>query len=689
VLKKGYTPAETRTFAVVGHRSAGKTSLGDILLQATGVTRTVGKVDEGASLLDWTPEAQRRRQTLEIQHAWMTWRDHLLNLVDVPGALDLRCDQDLALDVVDGFVLVLAANDGVPHGARNVLSRADRLGLPGLLVLSQIDRTHDLPEVLAEVARATGRRPVLLQLPFYDEEGRLSGVIDLARQVVLRHADDGSFQVSEEPVPARFREEVASVWERSVEAVASDDDNLLEHYLEFLELSQDQIRDGLQAGTRAGRLLPVLLASAAQVIGAGPLLDAMVDLLPPPGRVHPDLPEDGRFSASVLHQSVDPDGRPYTLLRVWTGDGARGGDWIDGETGRVQKVRKVFQVRGPRRAVAHSAGAGSIIASWDGIETRPGRVLVEEERSSMPLPQLPPRMIARRLAPASPGDADRMERALPWLLRMDHALDLVVDPLDRAPVVHARFLGQLERAAGWLRDRLGVNVDLELPRVAYREAPCAATLAVEGVHVRESHVGLVEEYGKCAIDLSPDGACAGVAFQADCDEESLPRRFHGAVADGAREAALRGPLGYPVIGARVTCVSGDYDMLCSTEDHFRRAGAAAMKAALDESGTRLLEPWTKVTVYAAPDEVGAVLSDLVAHRGRIVDVRVDDHAEIEAVCPEREARSLQPRLGAITGGRGWFSTSHSHYDVLPDALVAEALGGSGRAGHGTARRANA
>jgi len=677
VAKKGFAPLFTRTFALVGHRSAGKTSLGDLLLQATGATRGIGRVEEGTSLLDHSAEARRRHQTLEPGHVWLTWRDHLLNVVDLPGAPDLISDTTRVLRAVDAFVLVLAANDGLQAVGGQVLDRAGKQ--PGMVVVQQIDRPHDLDLLLAELSERTARKVLPLQLPFYDDEGQFAGIVDLISQRALRFDPEGTGAYSPEPLPERLRGPAAAAWEKVIEAVALADEDRLERYLEYLELPEEEVLAGLAEGVKDGDFLPVLLTSAQQAVGAELLLDAMVDLLP-----EPRLPEalggfepDG-FLATVLHTTVDPEGRPCTLMRVWAGDAQRGGNWTTGETGRLSKVRKVFQVRGPRRAKAHSTGAGAIIATWDRVAARGGETLTDGERFSLPPVELAPVMVRRRLVLHDSNHQEFLDRALPVLLAMDPALELETDPLSDEPVLGARTDGQIVRAGRWLNERMGVKVRLEMPRVAYREAPVGGTWGVEGLHVREV-AGLVEEYGRCCLDLDPDADCADLSFSAEVDDEAVPRRFLGAVAQGAKEAARSGPLaGYPVVGAKVTCRDGQYDMLCSTEDHFQKAAANAMRNALQATGTRLLEPWQQVEVHAPAHEVGAVLQDLTSHRGRILDVRVDGEAIVQAVCPERETRTLAARLGALTGGRGWFSADHSHYDVLPEPLVAEALRSSPR-----------
>lgn len=677
MTKKGFLPSALRTFAVVGHRSAGKTSLSDMLLQRAGVTRAVGRVDEGTSLLDHTLEARRARQTFEPSSAWMSWRDHLLFLIDTPGAQDLAHVAEMVLHQVDGAIVCVAANDGLAHGAVRMLEALDHESLPAIVAVHQADRPHSLTHLLEDLREHTDRKVLALQLPFLDDDGQFAGVVDVIEQRVHRFDPDGSGAFSTEPLPDRLRVEAEAAREALIEAVALEDEALLDHYLEFLELPLDEVRRGLAEGVRAAGYLPVVFTSSALVAGGEALLDVVVDLLPAPVQTQRvDVPDDDMFTATVVHTTIDDEGRPCALLRVWSGRASASTAWAHGESGERFKVRKGFSVRGPRRSTPVYQGPGALIATWDLVPARPGETVTHGERYALRRPPLPPVMVRRELVLPQSVHVRDVRRAVQVLERMDHGLDVV----ERGEVLqlHARTLGQVRRAVDWMRERMGIRAEARRPSVEYREVPAHGTWGVEGVHLREVG-GLVEEYGRCALDIDPSSRAEGLDFTIDVDDQDLPQRFVGAVCDGAREAAREGPLaGFPVIGARVTCVGGEYDILSSTEDHFRIAGALAMRTALSQTGTRLAEPWTVVEIHAPAEGLGALINDLTSRRGRILDVQVAREAKVQALCPERETHDLVARLSAITAGRAWFSARRSHYDLLPDALVTDALRDCGR-----------
>ena len=509
MAKKGFEPSRTRNFVMVGHRSAGKTSLSDVILQTAGVTRAIGRVDERTSLLDHTQEAHKRHMTMEPSTAWMSWRDHLLFLVDTPGSMDLAHVAEHAMHQLDGFVCVVAANDGVQHLTDRILHTANRLRVPGVAVINQMDRAFDLDGTVAELERASGRKAVLLQLPLMDDDGHVCGVVDLLDQKAYRYAPDGSGAWSEEPLSKQMARAAGAARERLIEAIALEDEHLLERYLEFLGLPDDVVQDGLARSTQRCTMLPVLLTSAHLAIGAGPLLDHLVRLLPEPSLARrPALDADGEFVATVLHTSIDSEGRPWSMLRVWDGAPRHGAELVTGSTGARSKVRKLFQVRGPRRAVAHSTGPGTIVGTWDLIDARPGDVLTHGARLSTPRPDMPPPMTAYTLSTEDDHQAALLERALTILLRMDHGLE-VRALAGREHLLEGRTPGQLDRAVEWLKHRMGVRFSVELPRVAYREAPAQPASRAEGVHLRATN-GSSRSTASAASTWCPptrDGTC--------------------------------------------------------------------------------------------------------------------------------------------------------------------------------------
>lgn len=674
MAKKTYAPSRTRTVALVGHRSAGKTSLGDLILRTTGVTRTMGRVEEGTSLLDYEEDERRRGMSFSMSFAWLEWGDEVIHIIDTPGGDGFIFERDLAIQGADGVVVVLSGPDGVEVGTASALKVARGAKMA---VVTKMDRTVDLDTLLLDLEEASGARPVLMQLPLFEHTGAFTGVVCLRKQIAYRYDTEGEGLFSPEPAATDVRFGVA--WERVMEAVALTQEDLLEEYLEYLELPLTRTLAGLRRGIAEGTLIPVFLASGERAIGADPLLDAWVELLPSGADTERRRQEakeirDASFLAQLLATRMDEEGQPFHVLRVWSGDAAAQGTWLNPATGERAKIRGLYQIRGPRRTRAFSTGPGSIIATWDPIESRPGATLAAPGARPLPFPEFPPVMASSLLVPHSDTRDEALSAALGHLQRLDASLRVQIDDVTGGWLLMGASEDQVNRGVDLLRTRLGVGVDATLPPVGYREIPASAVRGIEGIYRRDGKMG-VEEYGACQVALSPalpEGDCS---VEAEVDESALPQRFHTSIADGLRDGMRHGPTaGYPVIGADFRITGGGYNILFSTEEHFRAAGELAARSALQAVGTRLMEPWCEVEIHAPAGEVGGVLNAISSHRGRILGMEVDGRvALIKASAPYREMRTFAPRFRSITGGQGHYSQRTSHYEELPANLVHEAI----------------
>ncbi len=647
------------------------------MLHAAGVTRVRGEVDERTSLLDHEREERERGSSLAPAFAWLPWDEHLVQIIDTPGSPGLAHERDLALHGADSAVVVVSAPDGVEYGAESALRTAGRLGKPRVVVLNKMDRPGDVAGICRHLERLTGAKVVPLQVPFDNDEGEFAGVVSLLKRKALRYHPDGSGTYSIEPMPDRVSGACDAAWELVMEAVALTDDELLEHYLEYLELPVDLVREGLARGMAKGLVVPVLFASGHSNIGAHALLDLAVWALPAAAG-----DASAPFAARLLATRYDADNQPYHVMRVLQGLPSRGMAWTTSAgTGRV---RKLYQVRGPRRAVAASMGPGCIVAAWDELPGRPGDLVYDGKKPDQlqeelfdPLPE-PAHMAAWMLMPREARDERRLDEALCALVSTDRGLQLDVEPLSGLPVLRGTTDDHLHHAVRFLEGRLGVRVTTALEPVAFREVPAGECRAIQGVH-RVAGGGDVSEYGECFIDLAPCSPEQGLSVSmAEYIDDCIPNRFHEGLERGLASGLREGPTaGYPVIGVAIHVTGGDYDVFMSDEGHFELAGHAAAVSALQATSSSLVEPWSTLEIAAPANEVGDILNDVAAHRGRILGMEVRGAtASVRAQLPDLELRAFGPRLQAITGGRGQFEASHSHYGWLPAAYVREAIDAS-------------
>ncbi len=669
------TDARVTTVALIGHRGSGKTTLAEHLLAAGRAVRKPGSVEEGSTLLDHLEEERRRRLSLQLGFGWIEVDGHTMNLVDAPGLAACRFERGLAIAAADLVVLVVDGGERLAADVRDTVRSLTQAGRPTVIFVNKVDRPNDFVALL-DALRDASERPLAPIEMMLGEGGRCTGVLDLLAGEVdaLEHGCHWG--------EAELRRWMPRPREQLVEAVAVTDDALLEDYLEYLELPIERVRDGLRAALGQGELVPVLYGAAARGFGVARLLRFMVSMEVPgwrpeamefdgtPRRIEPE----GAFVAQLLATQLDPQGEPYQVFRVWAGEAPLNATWIHGGTGAAGKVRKLYRLRGPRRAAARHRGPGSLIATWDVLPGRPGDTFTAGERLVVAPPERPPIMMAYALRPCTPGDEQRLEPALQQLLAMDGSLELHADDLTGERLLAGSSAAQLDWAVERLA-RLGVRVRTELPPIPYREAPTHPVHNVEGVHRLEDSDGLPVEYGACQLDVEPRSDEAVDVEDAFPDAEELPTKFRPAINEGIRKALRHGPTaGYPILGAQVRLTGGQYDILQSTEEHFRIAGELATRRALEAAGTRVLEPWWQVDVYAPSDTIGAVIREVAQRRGRVIGMEVlGDETRICAQVPYRELRTFSPGLEKLCGGRARFFGEPSHYEAAPDPVADEAI----------------
>ncbi len=707
-----YSPRTIRNVALVGHRSSGKTSLAEAILDRTGAVRRAGSVTEGTSLLDFTEEERRRQASLRTGFAWVEAQESLLQLYDTPGMDALVYERSLAIAMSEVVVVVVDAGERMCANGEHLFRDALERGVPTVVFINKIDRPHDLGErleqlqsVASQSASADGeRRVVPVEAPI-GKGGRCTGVVDLLTRELDMQEGCTPFEGVQRWM-TRYAEQLT-------EAVALTDDDLLEHYLEYLELPEDRLRAGLVSAFRRGRIVPVLYGSAVERFGVRRLIELLAELAPAAADRHGPIAHeydgtpvdlgvsegtvaDGPIEAGVepglggdavvqlVATQYDKDGEPFHVLRVWRGEVAPNQTWVNTDTGQKAKVRKLYKVRGPRRAKAHTRCAGALVATWDPLPGRPGDTFNANPASNqalltVPAPEAPPSMMAYALWPRSDEDGQVLQQAVNQLLAFDGALQLNTDETTGQLLLRGFSDAHLDLAVDRLRERLGVDVRAELPPIPYREIPASMVHGVAGIHRKEDNHGLAVEFGACQVDIAPLSPADPGSFEdRHPDREELPVRFRPAIDEGVRKALERGPTaGYPVLGAAVTLTGGEYDILQSTEDHFRIAGEIATRSALEQAGTRLLEPWWQVDVYASGVDVGHVISEISSRRGRVVGMEVlGDETRVCAHMPYRELRTFGPRLQGATAGRGRFFGEFLNYEPAPDHLVSEAIADS-------------
>jgi elongation factor G len=671
-----------RNVALVGHRGGGKTSLFESLLFEAGVTNRLGSVVDGTTLSDTDPDEQARQMSISLALSSFTWQDRKINLLDTPGEPSFVADALGALRVCESAIFVINAVMGVEVSTARLWARAAELDIARMVFVNMLDRERaDFFRALEQIKRAFGPHAVATEIPIGAEQD-VEGVIDLVDMKAYRQdsAERGGW--SEIPIPEAEAERAPEFREKLMDEVCEVSDSLMERYLEGEEISHQEIVDALKEGTNHGKIFPVVCGVATRNLGTSRLLDAIVEDLPSPvkhgalrvGEIELQASEQRELFAYVFKTRADPFAGRINLLRVYQGVMSADSHVLNTRAHAKERIGQLVVFEGKEVRHVGEFGPGDIGAVAKLKETRAGDWLAaRDEPIEMPRLQLPAPVMAFAIEPKSRGDEEKVFASLHRLQEEDPTIDLHRDQQTGEQIVAGLSQVHVEVIVDRLRDRFGVEVTLQPPRVPYQETIRTPAKA-HGRHKKQS--GGRGQFGDCQIEIEPlgGGSSAGgeeFEFVDKIKGGVIPSSFIPAVEKGVRDAMQSGVLaGYPVKGVRVRLVDGSHHSVDSSEIAFKLAGTQAMKQALELAEPVLLEPIMLVTASVPEAFVGDVIGDLNSRRGHPLGMEpVGAMTEIRAEVPMSEVLAYAPDLRSITGGQGDYTLEFLRYEEVPAHLA--------------------
>ncbi|KJY17337.1 MULTISPECIES: elongation factor G [unclassified Streptomyces] len=678
------SPTAVRNLGILAHVDAGKTTITERILFATGAIHKRGEVHHGTTVTDYDPQERDRGITIFAAAVSCTWGGHHVNLIDTPGHVDFSDEVERSLRVLDGAVAVFDAVAGVEPQSETVWRQADRHGVPRIAFVNKLDRAGaDLDTAVASIRRRLGVVPLVVQLPIGQEDA-FTGVVDLVTMRSLRWTA-GSADFESGPVPEPLREEAGRRRGLLEETVAELHAGALEEFCADSALSDGTLTRALRELTLRGDGVVVLCGSAYRNRGIEPLLDAVVAYLPAPADMPPvrgmaDGSEQERapdpaepFAALAFKVTATPTGR-LTYLRVYAGTLRKGGTVLDAATGRTERVGRILRVQADRHEDREEAVAGDIVAVIGLKSARAGTTLCAP---GAPVVLEPPTVaepvVSVAVEAGQNADTGRLASALARLAEEDPSLVVRSDPETGQTVLSGLGELHLEVAVEKIRRGHGVEVVVGRPQVSYRETVVRGVTGLVHRHVKQD--GGAGQFAHVVLDVEPLEEPV-FEFRSTVVGGRVPQEYARAVEAGCRDALAAGPLGgYPVTGLRVTLTDGATHSKDSSEMAFRAAGRFGLREALRLSTMELLEPIAEVTVNVPEDAVGSVLGDLAARRGRVAGQAAEaGTAVITAAVPLAELFGYASRLRGRTQGRGVFTTRPAGLAPVP-ASVAGALPG--------------
>jgi elongation factor G len=678
---KVYDPSSLRNVALVGHSGAGKTQLISTLLFDAGAVNRIGRVDDGTTVTDYDEEEISRKHTLSAALAYAEWNKTKINLIDTPGMANFLSDARAALRVADAALVVVDAVAGAEVSTEKVWSTAEELDVPRLVVLNRLDRDRASLERSLESLRAVfGRTVIPIQLPV-GEEKAFRGVIDLVGMKAWTFPTDGSGKPEEGAVPADMESAAAAAREALIEMVAEADDALMEKFFDAGTLTQEELLSGLKRGISAGRIFPVLCASASANIGLQPLLDAIVSYVQsPPERgfaaidaksgdeLRVTASETGPMAAFVWKTVADPFAGRITLFRVISGTLKADSTVHNVTRDAPERLGHLLLLQGKTQTAVPEIKAGDLGAVAKLKETMTSDLLADKSCTFRVRPiKFPEAVISYAIEPKSRGDEEKISTSLHRLQEEDPTISYNRDPQTKELLLSGQGQSHIEVTVAKLKRRFGVEVNLKLPRIPYRETISAATEA-HGRHKKQT--GGHGQFGDCKVRFEPLPRGSDFEFVDDIFGGAIPRQFVPAVEKGIQDARTRGFLaGYPMVDFRATVFDGSFHAVDSNELSFKMAGSLAFKDGMSRARPTLLEPVMDVEIYAPNDYTGDLMADLNQRRGRIggMDTR-GTSTVIRAKVPMAEMLTYEQHLTSATGGRGSYHMELSHYEEVPSHL---------------------
>ncbi|MEU8661101.1 elongation factor G, partial [Actinoplanes philippinensis] len=609
-----------RNLGILAHVDAGKTTLTERILFATGTTHRTGRVDDGTTVTDFDPQERDRGITIFAAAVSCDWAGHRINLIDTPGHVDFSDEVERSLRVLDGAVAVFDGVAGVEPQSETVWRTADRYRVPRIAFVNKLDRAGaDLDAAVASIRARLEVIPLVLQVPV-GREGGFTGVIGL---------------VDQPPPP------VAEARRALEEAVAELHPDALD---ELDDMSDATLKRAIRELVGNGQAVAVLCGSAYRDIGVEQLLDAVVDYLPAPAGDSTDDP------VALVFKKRDR----LSYLRVYQGTITKGDVLWDARDGRTERVSRILRVQADRHTDIDRAVAGDIVAvtglkavrTGATLSTRANPVVLEAPRVTEPL-------VSVAVEARTRSEAQRLPGALAALAAEDPSLRVRTDAETGQTVLSGLGELHLEVAVEKLRQSTGLTLTTGRPQVAYRLAVTRGVTGFVYRHVKQD--GGSGQFAHVVLDVTPvDGT--GFAFTSTVTGGRVPAEFARAVEAGCREALTDGE--HPVVGLRVTLTDGQTHVKDSSEMAFRAAGRFGLRQALLGCALTLLEPVAEVTVSAPSDAIGAVLGDLAAWRAQVTDSSV---RTVTATVPLAELFGYATRLRSRTHRRGTFTSRPAGY----------------------------
>lgn len=677
---KVYTTDKIRNVVVLGHGSAGKTTLVEAMGYLGGLTSRMGKVEDGNTISDFTKEEQKRGISIRTSLIPIEWKDYKINILDTPGYFDFIGEVEEAMSVADGAIIVISGKAGIEAGTEKAWELCEKYNLPRMFFVTDMDiDSVSYRKIIEDLTALYGKKIAPFNMP-WRENGQLAGYVNVIQQKAFRWKNK---EAEASAVPEYSEEYLSSYHETLMEAVAETSDDFMDRYFSGDTFSEAEIRAALRTTVADGSTVPVEMGSGLMALGVYTLMDDIIKYMPSAEsrkvsginlKTNEIFEANFDFSkpktAFVFKTIVDPFIGRYSLIKVRSGVFKTDDTVYSAALDTEMKLGKIYIITGNKTVEVPELHAGDLgavaklgdVKTGDTISTKANPVQYPKMDISQPYTYL-------QYKAENKNEIDKIAQAMAKIAAEDPTFRTVNDSANGQSLVYGMGDLHLNVIQSMLKNEYNVNVEMEKPKVAFRET-IRKNSDVEYKYKKQS--GGHGQYGHVKIKFSPSGNLdEPYEFAEEVVGGSVPKNYFPAVEKGIAESTKRGPLAaYPVVGVRAVLYDGSYHPVDSSEMAFKTAAIQAFKKGFMEASPVLLEPIVNLKVTVPDTYTGDVMGDLNKRRGRILGMTPIPGGKqtIEAEVPQMELFDYCTNLRSMTGGRGEYSYEFARYEQAPSDI---------------------
>lgn len=678
---KDYDVTKIKNIAFAGHNGSGKTSLAEAILYKAGASDRLGKTADGTTVCDYDPEEIKRGISIGTSLASFEYNDFKVNLLDTPGLFDFAGEMTEGIRASDTVMITVSAKSGVKVGARKAYAEAEKQGKSKMFVVTKIDdKDANFFNVLTELKTVFGPTVCPVVVPVISD-GKIVSYVNLIEMKAYKYDAKGNAIETDMPtaeISEKFEYRIDGLIGAVSEAVAETSDELMEKFFEGEEFTQKELIDGIHDGMNRGIITPVVCTSATELAGIDMLLKEIELLLPSPCEVETEDNAEVKcdvsepMSAYVFKTVADPFVGKMSFIRVMSGKLSSNSEVKNSTSGNTEKIGKLCTLCGKKQTEVAYATAGDIVVASK-ISANTGDTLCDSAKivEFAPMDFLKP-CYSMAVKAKAQGDEAKISASMQRLTEEDPTLTYAQDENTKEQIISGLGEQHIEVAVAKLKNKFGVDVNLTVPKIAYKET-IRKKVKVEGKHKKQS--GGHGQYGHVWIEFEP---CVSdtLVFEEKVFGGAVPKNYFPAVQKGLEESTKKGVLaGCPVVGLKAILVDGSYHPVDSSEMAFKTAASIAYKEGLRQADPVMLEPVGTLKVTTPDNNTGDIMGELNKRRGRVLGMEPVSHGVtvIQAEVPIREMHDFALYLRQVTRGMGSFTLDFERYEQLPANLLTEVI----------------